>query len=293
MPLVESSEDASDRRRALYVLDVASGELTVASPFELNVWEAAWCGDGAVVAIVSEGAGESAWYRAELALIDPRRAQRAHAARAATSSSAGSAAPAAGRTQPWSRPSAAIARSWPAICSLIDPASGRGPQRRHPRRGRHLDGLARRRAPARTRRARPRAGRARRRTPRRGTAAEIWVGAGRLRRQPLSVRIADRAAAAPSRRCSRPGIARRRSHVDRRRGGADAGRPRPCRARATGRELIADRRRVRWTRARRARDRRLPHAAARRGAVPDHPARARRPDLGLPGPPAARRSLWR
>jgi dipeptidyl aminopeptidase/acylaminoacyl peptidase len=71
MPLVDSSEDAGERRRALYVLDVASGDLEVASPFELNVWEAAWCGDGAVVAIVSEGAGESAWYGAELALIDP------------------------------------------------------------------------------------------------------------------------------------------------------------------------------------------------------------------------------
>jgi dipeptidyl aminopeptidase/acylaminoacyl peptidase len=71
MPLVDSSEDASERRRALYVLDVASGELQVASPFELNVWEASWCGDGAVVAIVSADAGESAWYGAELALIDP------------------------------------------------------------------------------------------------------------------------------------------------------------------------------------------------------------------------------
>jgi dipeptidyl aminopeptidase/acylaminoacyl peptidase len=71
VPLVESSEGAGDRRRALYVLDVASGEIEEASPAELNVWEAAWCGDRAVVAIVSEGAGEGAWYGAELALIDP------------------------------------------------------------------------------------------------------------------------------------------------------------------------------------------------------------------------------
>jgi dipeptidyl aminopeptidase/acylaminoacyl peptidase len=71
VPLVESSEGAGDRRRALYVLDVASGEMEGASPAELNVWEAAWCGDRAVVAIVSEGAGEGAWYGAELALIDP------------------------------------------------------------------------------------------------------------------------------------------------------------------------------------------------------------------------------
>jgi dipeptidyl aminopeptidase/acylaminoacyl peptidase len=71
VPLVESSEGEGDRRRALYVLDVASGELTEASPAEMNVWEATWCGDGAVVAIASEGAGEGAWYSAELALIDP------------------------------------------------------------------------------------------------------------------------------------------------------------------------------------------------------------------------------
>jgi dipeptidyl aminopeptidase/acylaminoacyl peptidase len=71
MPHVDSSETAGDRRRALYLLDAASAELTPASPPEANVWEAAWCGDGAVVAIVSEGAGEGAWYGAELALIDP------------------------------------------------------------------------------------------------------------------------------------------------------------------------------------------------------------------------------
>jgi dipeptidyl aminopeptidase/acylaminoacyl peptidase len=71
VPLVESSEGEGDRGRSLYVLDVASGELTPASPVELNVWEATWCGDRAVVAIVSEGAGESAWYSSELALIDP------------------------------------------------------------------------------------------------------------------------------------------------------------------------------------------------------------------------------
>ena len=70
-PLVESSEDADERRRALYVLDVASGDLTVASPFELNVWEASWCGDDAVVAIVSAEAGEGAWYGAHVTLIDP------------------------------------------------------------------------------------------------------------------------------------------------------------------------------------------------------------------------------
>ena len=71
VPLVDSSEGAGERGRALYVLDVASGELRQASPDAHNVWEASWCGDGAIVAIVSEGAGEGAWYSAELVLIDP------------------------------------------------------------------------------------------------------------------------------------------------------------------------------------------------------------------------------
>ena len=57
-------------RRALYVLEVASGELRQASPDEQRLGSG-WCGDDAIVAIVSEGAGEGAWYRAELALIDP------------------------------------------------------------------------------------------------------------------------------------------------------------------------------------------------------------------------------
>ena len=71
IPLVDSTEGAGERRRALYTLEVASGELRQASPDRDNVWEAAWCGDASIVAIVSEGAGEGAWYRAELALIDP------------------------------------------------------------------------------------------------------------------------------------------------------------------------------------------------------------------------------
>jgi dipeptidyl aminopeptidase/acylaminoacyl peptidase len=71
VPLVESSEGQGERSRSLHLLDVASGALTPASPAGLNVWEAAWCGDRAIVAIVSEGAGEGAWYGSELALIDP------------------------------------------------------------------------------------------------------------------------------------------------------------------------------------------------------------------------------
>ncbi|HMG99123.1 MAG TPA: prolyl oligopeptidase family serine peptidase, partial [Gaiellales bacterium] len=123
VPLVESSEGAGDRRRALYVLDVASGEMEAASPADLNVWEAAWCGDRAVVAIVSEGAGEGAWYGAQLALIDP-------AARTARTLRRSEAQLGWACASPGGRQAAVIE----AVCSdrvivagqllLVDPASG-------------------------------------------------------------------------------------------------------------------------------------------------------------------------
>ena len=123
VPLVDSSEGAGDRRRVLYILDVASGEMEEASPAELNVWEAAWCGDRAVVAIVSEGAGEGAWYGAELALIEP-------AARSARSLRRSDAQLGWACASPGGRHAAVIE----AVCSdrvivagqllLIDPASG-------------------------------------------------------------------------------------------------------------------------------------------------------------------------
>ena len=177
MPLVESSEDAGERRRALYVLDVASGELTQASPDELNVWEATWCGDRAVVAIVSEGAGEGAWYDAELALIDPaaRTARTLRRTDVQLGWACGSPRRDArrrdrgGLQRPHDRRRRAAADR---------PGVGRGPQRRHARRRRHLERVARRRAPARARRARPRARGARGRRGRRRRRREIWVGSG-------------------------------------------------------------------------------------------------------------------
>ena len=123
VPLVDSSEDAGDRRRALYVLDVRSGELTQASPDAQNVWEATWCGDRAMVAIVSEGAGEGAWYDAEVSLIDPaaRTARTLHRTDLQVGWAAGS-------------PGGTHAAVIEAICSdrvivagellLIDPATG-------------------------------------------------------------------------------------------------------------------------------------------------------------------------
>jgi dipeptidyl aminopeptidase/acylaminoacyl peptidase len=67
-PKVDSWEDRLVWRR-LWIVDVNSGEVRALSRDGLNVWEAAWCGDGAVVAVASEDPGESSWYRAPLVLI--------------------------------------------------------------------------------------------------------------------------------------------------------------------------------------------------------------------------------
>ncbi|QIG43345.1 S9 family peptidase [Nocardioides anomalus] len=53
-------------RRQLVVWDVASGATTTLS--DLNVWEADWYDDG-LVALVTEGAGEGAWYTARLVTV--------------------------------------------------------------------------------------------------------------------------------------------------------------------------------------------------------------------------------
>lgn len=68
-PRVDSWEDRQVMRR-LWLIDVASGEVRALSREDLNVWEADWCGDGAVVAVASEDPGESSWYAAPLVQID-------------------------------------------------------------------------------------------------------------------------------------------------------------------------------------------------------------------------------
>jgi dipeptidyl aminopeptidase/acylaminoacyl peptidase len=71
IPEVGSSERLELARRRLVVLDVATGVDEPAGPEGLNVWEAAWCGDDRIVAIVSEGPFEDDWYGARLSLIVP------------------------------------------------------------------------------------------------------------------------------------------------------------------------------------------------------------------------------
>ncbi len=70
IPSVESSDRTDDTRRRLCTIDVASGTVEPVGRPELNVWEAAWCGDDRIAAIVSDDPGESAWYGARLVVID-------------------------------------------------------------------------------------------------------------------------------------------------------------------------------------------------------------------------------
>jgi dipeptidyl aminopeptidase/acylaminoacyl peptidase len=73
LPDVETEEEAGEWR-SLWMLDVATGDVRSASPEGLNVWEASWLGNDRVVAVVSDGPGEGAWYRARLSVIDPAAA---------------------------------------------------------------------------------------------------------------------------------------------------------------------------------------------------------------------------
>ena len=68
-PKVDSWEDPLVWRQ-LWMIEAASGEMRRLSREGLNVWEAEWCGDDAVIAVASEDPGESSWYRAPLVLID-------------------------------------------------------------------------------------------------------------------------------------------------------------------------------------------------------------------------------
>jgi dipeptidyl aminopeptidase/acylaminoacyl peptidase len=59
-----------DAWRGLWLYTPASDELARISPDGLNVWEAAWCGPGHVLAITSQQPGEDDWYSAVLSRLD-------------------------------------------------------------------------------------------------------------------------------------------------------------------------------------------------------------------------------
>jgi len=69
LPVIESGPDDTSWRRA-WVVDVGSNDARAVSREGLNVWEATWCGNARLAAIVADGPGEETWYEAPLATID-------------------------------------------------------------------------------------------------------------------------------------------------------------------------------------------------------------------------------
>jgi dipeptidyl aminopeptidase/acylaminoacyl peptidase len=57
---------AADQWRSAWVTDVATGKSRQVSQPGTNVWEAAWCGPAALLAVTSPDPGEEAWYTAKL-----------------------------------------------------------------------------------------------------------------------------------------------------------------------------------------------------------------------------------
>lgn len=68
-PEVDAGPNDNQWRRA-WVADLAGDTARAVSPAGLNVWEAAWCGPAAVVAIASDAPDEASWYRAQVHSID-------------------------------------------------------------------------------------------------------------------------------------------------------------------------------------------------------------------------------
>jgi len=69
MPSIEYGGDARRWRRA-WVYEPDTDQVQPVGAPSLNVWEAVWCGEDALAAIVSPGPGEGLWYTANLQLID-------------------------------------------------------------------------------------------------------------------------------------------------------------------------------------------------------------------------------
>ncbi|MBW4050514.1 MAG: S9 family peptidase [Proteobacteria bacterium] len=69
LPTVDTGEEAYRWRRA-WVYEVEENRVSQVSPADSNVWEAAWCGNDAITAIVSPGPSEGLWYSARLTVIE-------------------------------------------------------------------------------------------------------------------------------------------------------------------------------------------------------------------------------
>jgi len=58
MPAVETGDEGYRWRRA-WVYELATKSVRLASPVSANIWEAVWCGNDAIAAVVSPGPGEA------------------------------------------------------------------------------------------------------------------------------------------------------------------------------------------------------------------------------------------
>lgn len=66
-----SAGDEGYRWRHLWIYEMATRKLRKIPTQEINIWEAVWCGNRAIVAITSDQPGEEAWYSATLQHIHP------------------------------------------------------------------------------------------------------------------------------------------------------------------------------------------------------------------------------
>ena len=69
MPTVEPANDTHRWRRA-WVYELATSHPSPWGGSDCNVWEAVWCGNSALTAVVSPGPEEGLWYSARLALLE-------------------------------------------------------------------------------------------------------------------------------------------------------------------------------------------------------------------------------
>jgi dipeptidyl aminopeptidase/acylaminoacyl peptidase len=69
LPTVDTGAEAYRWRRA-WVYDLEENRVSQFSPANSNIWEAAWCGNDAITAVVSPGPSEGLWYTARLTVIE-------------------------------------------------------------------------------------------------------------------------------------------------------------------------------------------------------------------------------
>jgi dipeptidyl aminopeptidase/acylaminoacyl peptidase len=69
MPGIQTG-DETYRWRCVWVYELATNSVLEVSTVTTNIWEAVWCGNCALAAIVSSGPAEGMWYSAHLAIVE-------------------------------------------------------------------------------------------------------------------------------------------------------------------------------------------------------------------------------